>query len=66
MNNRGGVGSEVLTDEDLGEPLTYPVDAFISREYAAAEDELLWSKVWQMAGLRPRLGVNDRTASVPG
>ena len=50
MNNRGGVASEVLTDENLGEPLTYPVDAFISAEYAAAEDELLWSKVWQMAG----------------
>src|SRR6185312_15302032 len=38
-----------LTDEDLGEPLTYPVDAFISREYAAAEAESLWSKVWLMA-----------------
>jgi len=50
MKNRAGVGSGVLTDEDLGEPLTYSVDAFISREYAAAEDELLWSKVWQMAG----------------
>ena len=50
MNNRAGVESEVLTDEDLAEPLTYPVDAFISREYAAAENEQLWSKVWQMAG----------------
>ena len=50
MNERAGVGSEGLTDEDLDEPLTYPVEAFISREYAAAEDELLWSKVWQMAG----------------
>ena len=50
MNERADVGSQALTDEDLGEPLTYPVDAFISRDYAAAEDELLWSKVWQMAG----------------
>ena len=38
-----------LSDEDLGKPLTYPVDAFISREYAQAEQEKLWPKVWQMA-----------------
>lgn len=38
-----------LADEDLAEPLTYPVDAFISPQYAAAEKELLWPKVWQMA-----------------
>ena len=36
--------------EDLAEPLTYPVEAFISPEYAKAERELLWPKVWQMAG----------------
>lgn len=39
-----------LTDADLGEPLTYPVEAFISPEYAEAEKDLLWPKVWQMAG----------------
>lgn len=39
-----------LTDEDLGEPLTYPVEAFICPEYAKAEHDKLWSKVWQMAG----------------
>ena len=39
-----------LTDEDLNEPLTYPVDAFLSPEYAAAEKEKLWPRVWQMAG----------------
>lgn len=39
-----------LTDEDLGEPLTYPVEAFICPEYAKAEHEKLWPKVWQMAG----------------
>ncbi len=39
-----------LTDEDLAEPLTYPVEAFVSREYALAEHEELWPKVWQMAG----------------
>ena len=39
-----------LTDDDLAEPLTYPVDAFVSREYAEKEKDLLWPKVWQMAG----------------
>jgi len=36
--------------EDLAEPLTFPVDAHISAEYARAEGERLWSKVWQHAG----------------
>ena len=39
-----------ITAEDLAEPLTYPVDAFVSPEYARAERELLWPRVWQMAG----------------
>jgi phenylpropionate dioxygenase-like ring-hydroxylating dioxygenase large terminal subunit len=39
-----------ITAEDLEEPLTYPVEAFISREYAAEEADRLWSKVWQVAG----------------
>ena len=43
-------GEVTLTEEDLDEPLTYGVDAFISPEYAQAEKELLWPKVWQMAG----------------
>ncbi len=41
---------EKIASEDLSEPLIYPVDAFISREYAEAEPEKLWSKVWQQAG----------------
>ncbi len=49
MNERVDMDTAELADEDLGEPLTYPVDAFVSREYAAAEGDLLWSKVWQMA-----------------
>ena len=36
--------------EDLSEPVTYPVDAFISPEYARAEGDRLWSRVWQHAG----------------
>ncbi|QIG81547.1 aromatic ring-hydroxylating oxygenase subunit alpha [Stakelama tenebrarum] len=44
----GPVGKAV--SDDLSEAVTYPVDAFISREYAQAEPERLWSKVWQQAG----------------
>jgi phenylpropionate dioxygenase-like ring-hydroxylating dioxygenase large terminal subunit len=36
--------------EDLAEPLTYTVEAFTSGEYAKAEADRLWAKVWQMAG----------------
>ena len=39
-----------ITVEDLAEPLTYPVEAFLSPEYAKAEADRLWAKVWQMAG----------------
>ena len=41
---------ENLKIEDLTEPLMYPVEAFISPEYAKAERDKLWPKVWQMAG----------------
>jgi phenylpropionate dioxygenase-like ring-hydroxylating dioxygenase large terminal subunit len=36
--------------EDLTEPLLIPVEAFISKEYAQAESDRLWAKVWQQAG----------------
>lgn len=36
--------------KDLSEPLTFPVEAYISREYAEAEGDRLWSKVWQHVG----------------
>ena len=36
--------------EDLAEPVTYPVEAFLSPDYARAEADKLWAKVWQMAG----------------
>lgn len=41
---------EKIVAEDLSSPVTYPVEAFISREYAELEGERLWSKVWQQAG----------------
>jgi len=45
----------VLSDEDLEDALTYPVDAFICPDYAKAEKEKLWPKVWQMAGREEEL-----------
>ena len=39
-----------LDIEQLSEPLTFPVEAYLSPEYARAEADLLWPKVWQHAG----------------
>jgi len=39
-----------ITLQDLSEALTYSVEAFTSPEYAKAEADQLWAKVWQMAG----------------
>ena len=36
--------------EELSEPLTFSVEPYISEEYARAESEKLWPKVWQHAG----------------
>ena len=36
--------------EDLSEPVTFPADAYICPEYAAAEADRLWARVWQHAG----------------
>jgi len=36
--------------EDLHEPLIFPVEAYISEEYARQEGDKLWAKVWQHAG----------------
>ena len=38
MDEPANLGVDHLTDDGLAEPLTYPVYAFISRDYAAAED----------------------------
>ena len=38
------------TAEELSEPLTIGVEAYISEEYARAERDKLWRKVWQQAG----------------
>jgi phenylpropionate dioxygenase-like ring-hydroxylating dioxygenase large terminal subunit len=36
--------------EPLSRPYTLPVEAYISPEYARAEREKLWAKVWQQVG----------------
>src|SRR5579862_8463490 len=36
--------------EDLSEPLTCGVEAYISADYARAERDRLWRKVWQQVG----------------
>lgn len=45
MSERGDI--QLL---DLSEPLTFPAEAYTSREYAEAEADKLWAKVWQQAG----------------
>ena len=39
-----------LTVEELSEPVTIPVEAYISEDYARAERDKLWRKVWQQVG----------------
>jgi len=36
--------------EQLDQPLTYPTTAFLSHDYARAEADRLWARVWQHAG----------------
>jgi len=47
MNDSGRI---VETAEDLAEPVIVPVEAYISEEYARAERDRLWRKIWQQAG----------------
>ncbi|MET0284435.1 MAG: aromatic ring-hydroxylating dioxygenase subunit alpha [Polyangiales bacterium] len=39
-----------ISIEEVPEPLTFSVEPYVSREYAQAEGDKLWSKVWQHAG----------------
>jgi phenylpropionate dioxygenase-like ring-hydroxylating dioxygenase large terminal subunit len=39
------ITAEVMDREDL---VTYPLEAFLSKEYLEAEKKLLWPKIWQM------------------
>jgi phenylpropionate dioxygenase-like ring-hydroxylating dioxygenase large terminal subunit len=46
-SNRNALNLEV---GELSEPLTFSVEPYISEEYARAEGDKLWPKVWQHAG----------------
>ncbi len=41
---------ELESAEELAEPMTIGVEAYISPEYARAERDRLWRKVWQQVG----------------
>jgi phenylpropionate dioxygenase-like ring-hydroxylating dioxygenase large terminal subunit len=51
VNELSNIAQDNITPDDLDreEMTTYPVDAFLSKEYLELEKELLWPKVWQMA-----------------
>jgi nitrite reductase/ring-hydroxylating ferredoxin subunit len=42
--------TEVQAADDLSAPVTIGVDAYLSEEYARAERDKLWRKVWQQVG----------------
>lgn len=46
----GEIGKIVDAVEDLEDPVTIGVEAYISEDYARAERDRLWRKVWQQAG----------------
>ena len=50
MNVPRKIGFHNITLDEVGKPLTYGSEAHLSREYLQKEKELLWPKVWQMAG----------------
>jgi len=43
-------GSNNIEVEELSEPLTLSAEVYLSREYARAEGDKLWAKVWQHVG----------------
>jgi phenylpropionate dioxygenase-like ring-hydroxylating dioxygenase large terminal subunit len=46
----GEIGKIVQAADELAEPVTIGPEAYISEEYARAEQEKLWRKVWLQAG----------------
>jgi nitrite reductase/ring-hydroxylating ferredoxin subunit len=52
--------TEAQQTEALSQPLTIGVEAYLSEEYARAERDKLWAKVWQQAGRVEEIpGVGD-------
>jgi len=50
VNELSKIASENITTEvmDREQMVTYPTEAFLSKEYLQAEKKLLWPKIWQM------------------
>jgi phenylpropionate dioxygenase-like ring-hydroxylating dioxygenase large terminal subunit len=44
------IGKKIETVDELAQPVTVPVEAYVSEDYARAERDKLWRKVWQQAG----------------
>ena len=42
--------SKIQAAEELSTPMTIGVDAYLSEDYARAERDKLWRKVWQQVG----------------
>jgi len=52
MSTTAEIRNEMLsrTAEELSDAVTYGVEAYVSEEYARAERDKLWRKVWQQVG----------------
>lgn len=50
MNKPVDFNQQRLDAIDVSTPLTFPAEAYTSRDYAEAEGDRLWAKVWQHAG----------------
>jgi len=46
----GKIGKIAAAGQELSEPVIIPVEAYISEDYARAERDKLWRKVWLQAG----------------
>ena len=46
----GEIGKIVEAADELAEPVNVPAEAYISEDYARAEQDKLWRKVWLQAG----------------
>ena len=54
MNEVADIAMWFRTAEELTEPVTIGVEAYISEEYARQERDKLWRKVWQQSAAASR------------
>jgi nitrite reductase/ring-hydroxylating ferredoxin subunit len=52
MSYAGNIGNEAMSEpvEELSEPVTFGPEAYLSEDYARAECDKLWRRVWQQVG----------------